>query len=292
MNNMENKTKSGEKLKSIRVENVCFAYPGMKIVLENISFEAAEGEHISIVGPNGSGKSTLFQILAGFLTPASGRVLLGGGNIAGMSPSERARRLSFVPQDINADFPFSCLELVLMALYPHRPRLMFTGEADIELARTLMIETGVWRFAEKNIMSLSGGERQRVIITRALLQVEGASSGGEGSILLLDEAMSALDIAARIDMMKLLSQHASRGRFTVLGIHHDLYTAYRFSSRVIALNHGVIAASGNPRQVFTSSFFQDVFSVKAEILGEKGFVVHDSVPVSGAASRFPAPPLV
>ncbi|MDR1148850.1 MAG: ABC transporter ATP-binding protein [Spirochaetaceae bacterium] len=261
----------------ISAENICFAYRGLKPVLENVSFAVAAGEHVSLVGPNGSGKSTLFQILSGYMAPASGRVLLGGKNIAALSPLERARRLSFVPQDTSADFPFNCLEVVLMALYPHRSRLRPTNENDINMAENLMRETGVWRFAEKNIMDLSGGERQKIIMTRALLQIESAVSGCAGSLLLLDEAMSALDIAARIDMMKLLSRYAGVRRTAVIGIHHDLYTAYRFSSRVIALSNGRIAASGTPREVFTETFFREVFSVKAEILGEKGFIVRDSV---------------
>jgi iron complex transport system ATP-binding protein len=245
--------------------------------LENISFTAVEGEHISVVGPNGSGKSTLFQILAGFLRPASGRVLLAGADISSFSPLERSRRLSFVPQDVRADFPFNCLELVLMALYPHRSRLAATGEGDIGLARTLMCETGVWRFAGKSIMDLSGGERQRVIISRALLQIESAPSGGKGGLLLLDEAMSALDVAARIDMMKLLSARAAARRAAVIGIHHDLHTAAGFSSRVIVLFRGRIAASGVPEAVFTESLFRDIFSVRAEISGGGDFLIRDSV---------------
>jgi iron complex transport system ATP-binding protein len=264
----------------ITAENISFAYRGAEPVLQDISFTVGEGEHISLVGPNGSGKSTLFQILAGFLPPASGRVTLGGRDIASMPRVERARRLSFVPQDTEVSFPFNCFEVVMMALYPHRSRLAPADEADASLVRALMRETGVWRFAEKALSDLSGGERQRVIITRALLQIESAASGGAGGLLLLDEAMSALDIAARIDMMKLLSLRAARLRAAVIGIHHDLHTAYRFSSRVIALSQGGIAADGVPSDVFTEDFFRDVFSVRAEIL-DGGFVVRDSVLRSG-----------
>jgi iron complex transport system ATP-binding protein len=261
----------------ISAENINFAYPGSRPVLKDVSFRVGEGEHVSLVGPNGSGKSTLFQIISGFLRPVSGRVLLGGRDISSLSPLERARRLSFVPQDIRADFPFSCLEVVLMALYPYRSRLASTDEGDIDLARSLMLETGVWRFAEKSFAALSGGEKQRVIITRAMLQTGSSESLGAGGLILLDEAMSALDIAARIDMMKLLSRRASASRSAVLGIHHDLHTACRFSNRVIALSDGRIAAAGSPMQVFTEKFLRDVFSVKAEILDGKDFVVTDSV---------------
>lgn len=271
-------------------ENISFAYRGAKPVLRNVSFNVSEGEHVSLIGPNGSGKSTLFHIIAGFMQPESGRVLLGGRNIASFSQLERARRLSFVPQDMNAGFPFSCFEVALMALYPHRSRLAPTSESDIALVRALMRETGVWRFAEKNIMDLSGGEKQRVIITRALLQIESAASGGAGGLLLLDEAMSALDIAARIDMMKLLARRAAASRAAVIGIHHDLHTAYRFSNRVIALSKGRIAASGAPRDVFTEEFFRDVFSVSVEILDGKGFIVRDSVFHSDNGERLERPP--
>lgn len=260
----------------ISAENICFSYGGTEPVLQNVSFTVAEGEHVSVVGPNGSGKSTLFQILAGFLRPASGRVLLGGADVASLSPLERSRRLSFVPQNIHADFPFNSLEVVLMALYPHRSRLAAVSESDLGLAEVLMRETGVWRFAEKNVMDLSGGERQRVIISRALLQVESASSGGKGGLLLLDEAMSALDVAARIDMMKLLSSRASARRAAIIGVHHDLHTAGGFSDRVIALFNGRIAASGPPHDVFTEDFFKTIFSVRAEITGG-GFLILDSI---------------
>jgi iron complex transport system ATP-binding protein len=203
-------------------------------------------------------------------------VLLGGADLASLPPSERARRLSFVPQDIRADFPFNSLEVVLMALYPHRSRLAGVSGGDLELAETLMRETGVWRFAGKNIMDLSGGERQRVIICRAILQVESAPSGGKGGLLLLDEAMSALDVAARIDMMKLLSSRASSRRTAIMGVHHDLHTAGGFSGRVIALFNGRIAASGPPRDVFTEDFFKTIFSVRVEITSG-GFLIRDSL---------------
>jgi iron complex transport system ATP-binding protein len=212
-------------------------------------------------------------------------VLLGGTDIASLSPLERAKKLSFVPQDIRADFPFNCLEVVLMALYPHRSRLAATSESDIALARDLMRETGIWRFADKNIMELSGGERQRVIISRALLQIESSQSGGEGGLLLLDEAMSALDVAARIDMMKLLSARAAGRRAAIIGIHHDLHTAAGFSSRVIALFRGRIAASGAPRNVFTESFFKEIFSVRAEITDGGGFLIRDSIADTGELLR-------
>jgi iron complex transport system ATP-binding protein len=264
----------------ITAENINFAYRGSGPVLRDISFTVGEGEHVSLTGPNGSGKSTLFQILAGFLPPASGRALLGGRDIASMPRLERARRLSFVPQDTEMNFPFNCFEVVMMALYPHRSRLAPADGADTVLVRDLMRETGVWRFAEKTLSDLSGGERQRVIITRALLQIESAASGGAGSLLLLDEAMSALDIAARIDMMKLLTRRAAALRAAVIGIHHDLHTACRFSSRVIALSRGGVAADGIPSEVFTEDFFRDVFSVRAEIF-DGGFIVRDSVSRSG-----------
>jgi iron complex transport system ATP-binding protein len=168
-----------------------------------------------------------------------------------------------------------------MGLLPHRSRFEPLGDADLDRARTVMQEAGVWDFAGKNVAELSGGQAQRVILARALLQVfpdvnsglSKRSAAPRQPLLLLDEAMSELDIAARIDMMNLIRTQVTECGLTVLGIHHDLHTAYRFADRVIALHNGSIAADGSPAEVFTGDFFRTVFSVKAEIIAGKGFLV-------------------
>jgi len=263
----------------ISANNVSFSYSESgKNAVSGVSFSAVPGEHIALVGPNGSGKTTLFKILNGTFRPANGEVLLDKKNILKFSALDRAGRIAYVPQGSKINFPYTCLELTLMGLYPHKTLSVFPGEAALSRTEEIMRETGAWRFATKNVNTLSGGELQLVLLTRALLQIFPDSNEEDekhtAKLLLLDEAFSELDIAVRICMMKLLNRTLEKRSFTIIGIHHDLHLAYRFASRVIALNEGCLAGDGPPDVIFSREFFAGVFGVEAEIIPGKGFLFH------------------
>ena len=285
---------------TITVDNVSFSYSeGRNAInrgvtrhdaIDGVSFSAGPGEHIALVGPNGSGKTTLFQILNGSFCPAKGEVLFDMKNIRAYSVLERAYRIAYVPQGGRINFPYTCFELVLMGLHPHRtfsafPGKAFPGNAALSRAEEIMRETGAWRYASKSVNTLSGGELQLVLLTRSLLQmfpnshetrsVPSASEGHVPKLLLLDEALSELDISRRIGMMKLLNRILERRPFTIIGIHHDLHLAYRFANRIIALHQGSIAGDGKPDEIFTRELFSRVFAVQAEIIPGKGFFFRD-----------------
>jgi iron complex transport system ATP-binding protein len=280
---MENK--KGE-LNTIAANDVSFSYSGSgRNAVSDVSFSAGPGEHIALVGPNGSGKTTLFQILNGTFRPDKGEALLGRKNIRKYPVLERARHIAYVPQGGRINFPYTCLELTLMGLHPHKTLSTFTEESALSRAEEIMRETGAWRFAAKSVNTLSGGELQLALLTRALRQMfpdsnesppeHSASANHSTKLLLLDEAFSELDIAARISMMKLLNRTLEKRCFTIIGIHHDLHLANRFASRVIALRQGRIAGDGPPDAIFTQEFFSGVFGVQAEIIPNKGFFFHD-----------------
>ena len=254
---------------------------GAPSALRDVSFNVSEGEHIALVGPNGSGKTTLFQLLAGFENPSRGGVFLDGLEIRRYPVAERARRMALAPQNSRPVFPYTCLEMALMGLSPYRGRLLPYSDRELERAAEIMERLGVLEFAEKKITELSGGEFQRVILARALLQMlpESGPRGGRsaGGILLLDEAMSEMDIAARIAVMKLLSHCTKEYRIGIIGVYHDLQTPARFADRIIALSEGEVAADGSPEAVFTGEFFANVFRVKADIVPQKGFFLYDTV---------------
>jgi iron complex transport system ATP-binding protein len=284
----------------ITVDAVSFSYPGArKKALDSVSFSVEAGEHIALVGPNGSGKSTLFTLLAGFFAPERGAVLLDGKGIRTYPARIRARRLALVPQGKRFGFPYTCLETVLMGLHPHQDFFAWPGDAALSRAEDLMRETGIWDMASRPVTGLSGGELQRVILTRALLQIlpEGRTdhyqyndddgddgNSGATKLLLLDEALSELDVSARIAAMKLLNRLTAEYRITVIGIHHDLHLAGRFVDRIIALRAGRIAGDGTPDSVFTEAFFERVFQVEAEIVPGRGFFFKDEI----APDREPA----
>jgi len=259
----------------ISANNISFSYPGSrKNAISGVSFSAESGEHIALVGPNGSGKTTLFQILNGTFRPATGKTLLDGKDTLTFSFLERARRIAYVRQGGRISFPYTCFELTLMGLHPHESfSALPEKDAALSRAEEVMRETGVWGFASQTANTLSGGELQRVLLARALLQIfPGADEKSPTpKLLLLDEAFSELDIAARISMMNLLNGMLKERNFTIIGIHHDLHLAYRFTNRIIALHQGCVAGDGPPEEIFTGDFFHRVFAVKAEIIPGKGF---------------------
>ncbi len=252
----------------LELRGVSFAY-GKNEVLKNISFSANAGEYLSLLGVNGSGKTTLLGLLAGFIRPNSGEIRLLGKSLRRIGFRDRARLIAVVTQSAELSFPFSCLEIVLMGLNPHMGRFQSVSDEQLEAARQIMEGCDVWRFADKPITEISGGERQRVLLARALLQ--------SPKLLLLDEAMSELDVAAKCSMMKLLRARVKQEQLCVIAVHHDLSTAYRYSDRVCALKNGEIYADGPPSSVMDESFFQSVFSVDAEIIEHKGFIINDNI---------------
>ena len=266
----------------LSVKNLSFSYNSRDTVLRDISFSVESGEHIALVGPNGSGKTTLFQLLSGYFIPAAGEVLLDDRELRRYPIPERARRIAFVPQGGRIEFPFTCLETVLMGLHPHQSRFAPWDSAALSRAAALMRETGVWDMAGKRVTEISGGQMQRLLLARAILQIFPQEQAFHApKLLLLDETLSELDIAARISMMKLLSRlvtdNQAERRLTVIGIHHDLSLAYRFANRIIALNQGEIAADGAPGDVFTPEFFTRIFSVQAEIIPGRGLLFYDNL---------------
>jgi iron complex transport system ATP-binding protein len=267
----------------LSVEKVSFSYKKALPALKNISFTVETGEHIALIGPNGSGKTTLFNLLAGFTQTPMGKITLTGSDFRKLSPPERAKSIALVPQRSAINFPYTCLEAVLMGLHPYQRHMQPESEEALQTAQAIMEQTDVWHLAAHRVTEISGGELQRVLLARALLQVLPTGWAGTAPpltgqrLLLLDEAFSSLDIATRIKMMKLLNTLRTGYGLTIIGIHHDMAMAFRFTQRILALSNGLLVADGTPDAVCSEDFFARVFSVHAEILPGKGFLFVDTI---------------
>ncbi|MDD4571826.1 MAG: ABC transporter ATP-binding protein [Clostridia bacterium] len=242
-------------------------YYGRRKVLTNIGLKVSGGEYLSLIGPNGSGKTTLFSILCGLLQPQKGKVLFNERAVQKMNARKRAQAIAIVQQSAEQAMPFTCLESILLGLHPHQGRFDTISNAQYQKVRKLMELTDTIKLSEQPITQLSGGERQRVALCRALVQ--------QPKILLLDEAMSELDVAVRMQMSELLKKLCHEKGLAVMAIHHDLNLAYRFSDKIYALKEGYCAGFGTPEQVMTEEFFRKVFHVKAEIFANKGFFIQN-----------------
>ena len=225
-------------------------------VLRSVSFAARPGMVTGLVGPNGAGKSTLLRVMAGVLRPGAGAVRLGAAELSELPARERARQVAYLPQH-EAAHPFTALETVLMARYPHLSRFALEGADDRRIARAAMALTETERFENRQLDRISGGERQRVLLARALAQ--------QARVLLLDEPVAGLDLRHQLAAMETLRSQAAGGGVAVVVALHDVWLASRYCDRLTLLSGGEVVAEGTPAEVFTLRRFREVFGVEAVV---------------------------
>ena len=190
---------------------------------------AADGDVIALVGPNGAGKSTLLRALAG-LTPADGTIAVDDVDVAGLPPERR--RVGWVPQ--------------AGALFPHLNALDNVafgvgGRAGRGRAQEWLERLDIGELAPRKPEQLSGGQAQKVALARALAR--------NPRLLLLDEPLTALDVAARADVRRTLRAHLTDFTGVTLLITHDPVDAAAFASRVVALDDGRVVQDATPAQL-------------------------------------------
>ena len=239
---------------ALATKSISFSYIPQVPTVHDITLEIAKGDFLTLVGPNGSGKTTLLRLLDRILLPEQGSILLEGKEIGLYSRIELARRIAFVPQEPQPQFPFTVAEIVLMGRAPHSRGSVFENTHDRDVARSMMQLTDTLHLADKPITALSGGERQRVYIARALAQ--------EPQIILLDEPNAHLDIAHQIDVFRILRRLNQESGMTVISVSHDLNLAAAYSDRIALLVCGSMAAVGAPRDVLTEDRIREAFQTE------------------------------
>lgn len=167
----------------------------------------ATGARVAVIGPSGAGKSTLLAAIAGFLAPASGRILWNGQDITATPPGTRP--LSILFQDQNLFPHLSVAQNIGLGLDP-RLRLTPADQARIDAA---LDRTGLSGLGPRKPAELSGGQQSRVALARTLLRAR--------PLLLLDEPFSALGPALKAEMLALTAELAAEQDTTLLMITHD-----------------------------------------------------------------------
>lgn len=247
-----------------------FVKLGDRMVLDDVSFELADGKILAVVGPNGAGKTTLIKTLNGTIDPEfHGGASIYDANmnhreILFMSRREIAREIAVVAQETETRFPVSVIEFVLAGRFVNGGKFGWESEADIASARRALADCDLADYGERLMNELSGGERQRVVLARALAT--------NARILLLDEPTANLDLAHQAMMFKLVRERCRSCNASAVVITHDLNLAAEFADEILMLKDGKVAAYGEPREVLTAENIQDVFGVK---------VLLDENPASG-----------
>jgi len=217
-------------------DKVSVAYRG-SIVLKPLTLEVAAGEILALIGPSGSGKTTALRSVAGFVRPASGRILIGGTDVTNLPPYERG--LAMVVQNY-ALFPHMRVsENVAFGLNARRAPKDLIQQRVEESLRTV----GMSQYARRLPRELSGGQQQRVAIARALAV--------RPRVLLLDEPLSALDAQIRRSMVEEIARlHADLPDLTILYVTHDQSEALTLADRIAILKDGELSAIGRTGELY------------------------------------------
>jgi iron complex transport system ATP-binding protein len=220
-------------------------------VLDGVDLEVDGGQLLAVIGPNGAGKSTLLRSIDGLLPLDGGSVSIDDRSVGAYRSRELARVISYVPQTDGGAEGYTVREFVEMGRYPHL-KAWSALTTDDRLAVDEALDLTETRHLERRpVTTLSGGERQRVGIAAALAQ--------GGTILLLDEPTSFLDVRHQVQVLDLLGRLNAEEGYTVVAVTHDLNGLVADADAVLALVDGRVAFNGEPRSLFHDETLSSIY---------------------------------
>ena len=206
---------------------------GRKVAVDGISFRMAVSEVVGLLGPNGAGKTTAFFMIAGFIEPSEGSVLLGDRDITRLPMYRRARLgIAYLPQEPSVFRRLTVRQNVLAVLETRR---MPRGQRH-DLCDELLAELGIEEVADQKAHTLSGGERRRTEIARSL--------ASDPRFLLLDEPFAGIDPIAVHHLKEVVRSLAGKG-IGILLTDHNVRDALEITDRSYIIDGGHIIAEGS-----------------------------------------------
>lgn len=240
-------------MSTLELDNVCKKF-GADTAVAGVSVKV-EGECLALLGPSGCGKTTTINMVAGFLEPDSGRILIDGKDVTGVPPYRRNTGMVF--QDY-ALFPHkSVLENVAFGL---RMRSVPKAERNKRVSEVLEL-VGLGSLGHRYPHQISGGQRQRVALARALVI--------QPSLLLLDEPLSNLDARLREFLREEIRRVLDATKITAIFVTHDQAEAFAVADRVALMNHGRIVQMGTAKELYQ----RPVDRFVAEFFGDCNFLL-------------------
>lgn len=239
------------------LSGVCVDVAGGRRILDEIHLQLPKGRMTALLGHNGSGKSTLLKVLARQVAPDAGRVVTLGRAQGDWAPRDHAQAIAYLPQYTPAAEGMTVADLVVLGRYPWLGALRRPGPQDRAAVAQAIAECGLAPLAQRLVDTLSGGERQRAWL--AMMIAQGAET------LLLDEPISALDIAHQVEVLSLVRGLASAGRSVVL-VLHDVNMAAHYCDHVIALKSGRLIFEGSPADLMTPARLDAIYGIPMDVL--------------------------
>lgn len=249
-------------MSDITIDNLGVVFPDGTVGLEDINLQIHSGEFVALVGPSGSGKTTLLRTLAGFVEPSSGKIALDGDDVSKTPPEKR--RMGMVFQQ-HAVWPH--MDVASNVAYPLQRAGVDKQEQRSRVEETLKT-VGLEGYGKRKPSTLSGGQRQRVALARAIVSTP--------QVLLLDEALSALDEPLRDSLRRELVTLTRQSSLTTVHVTHDRKEAIAIADRIALLRDGKLEQFDTPREIvsrpaspWVASFIADATLLDGRVEGNR-----------------------
>ncbi|MCC0564811.1 ABC transporter ATP-binding protein [Brevibacillus borstelensis] len=233
------------------------------IVVQDFNLQVEQGEFVSFLGPSGCGKTTTLNMIAGFLDPDGGDLLIKGQRMNGVPPYKRELGMVFQTYSL-----FPHMTVAENIAYGLKLRKISKSQIQERVGRVLDL-VKLPHVADRYPKQLSGGQRQRIAIARALVI--------EPSLLLLDEPLSNLDAKLREELRDELKRLHQEIGVTTIFVTHDQEEALSLSDRIVVMNHGFIEQIGTPKDIynrpaseFVHTFIGKTNRLEGEVAGHEG----------------------
>ena len=264
-----------KRMSHFTVDNISISFGGIRAV-DGVSFDVQQNCNFSIIGPNGSGKTTIFNMISGIYKPNSGKVVLDGENLTGLSPDRIARKgIARTFQNIQLFGNATVMDNLMLGRHIHMKTGVLSGFFMLgkwtpcareevkhrEIVEHIVDFLDLQSVRDQFVSSLPYGKRKLVELGRALAL--------EPKVLLLDEPSAGMNTEEKDDLRIWIKDIQEDYRVTILLIEHDMNMVMGISDRILAINQGVPIIEGTPAEV------QKHPDVIAAYLGEEESDAHD-----------------
>ena len=241
----------------LSIHDLNFSYQSGQPILKHINLSVKKGEMMAVVGKNGAGKTTLSNLICGFLTPDSGKILLNGSDISPLSIKERGEKIGMVMQNPNQMISKSMIyDEVALGLFV---RGVPEEEIKERVFETLKI-CGLYPFRNWPVSALSFGQKKRVTIASILVM--------NPEILILDEPTAGQDYRHYTEIMEFLKRINKEQGTTIIMITHDMHLMLEYTDRAFVIADGELIADDTPAEILTNDEVSDRAYLKKTSLYE------------------------
>ena len=241
----------------LKTEQISLTVAGSDLVTD-ASFALQPGELAVILGPNGAGKTSLLRASLGLVQPTSGQAWIGGQPSATITPSQRARLVSYLPQSRPLSWPNIVRDVVSLGRYSHGATLGRLQAQDAAAVDAALAKCDLSHLSERRADTLSGGELARVHCARAF--------AAQAPLLVADEPVAALDPKHQFRTMDLIKEFVGAGGGALV-VLHDIGLAARYATRLIWMKDGRIVADGSVAETLNTERLKAIYGIKARVDG-------------------------